>query len=180
MKNRNIDILDPGASLTRIILTLAAPVILGMILNTIGQYINVAMVGSLGAQATASVSINAAVTDMMQGINACNRLCFAVLVAQNIGRGKLQKAKAVVRQALTAALLAGFLMTLLLYGLSNVLPGLFGAEEKIIPNTIVYTRLMAAGSVFRVLIAVCSMILQFSLLSIILWRSSYKLYVISF
>jgi len=108
VKNRNIDILDPGASPTRIILTLAAPVILGMILNTIGQYINVAMVGSLGAQATASVSINAAVTDMMQGIMHAIALGFAVLVAQNIGRGKLQKAKAVVRQALTAALRQAF------------------------------------------------------------------------
>ena len=162
MKNRNVDLLDSDTSPAKNILFLATPVILGTILQTIGQYVNVAMVGSLGATATASVSINASVTDMMYGIMNAIALGFSVLIAQKIGRDDVRGAKETVRQALTLTLVAGSLMTLLLLALSGVLPGLFGADADVVPDAVVYTRIVAAGFIFRMAAIVCSMILQFS------------------
>lgn len=81
---------------------------------TMVQYVDTAMVGSLGANATASVALNASCTWLLSDIMTAADIGFSVQISRHIGGGNLEKAKQVVHQALTAVLILGIIITSLL------------------------------------------------------------------
>ncbi len=58
MAKQNINVTDESRSVTKTILLLAWPVLVEQIFTTLVSYADTAMVGSMGAGATASVSIS--------------------------------------------------------------------------------------------------------------------------
>ena len=110
---------------------LSIPAILTQISTIIMQYIDSAMVGSLGANASAAIGLVSSSTWLMNGIGAAIATGFSVQVAQYIGADKPADARRVVKHGM----LVSFLISLLLMGigiaLSGVLPRWLGAERAL-------------------------------------------------
>ena len=110
---------------------LSLPAILTQITTIVMQYIDAAMVGALGANASAAIGLMASSTWLMNGITYAVSAGFSVQVAHHIGAREEQKARTVVRHGLVcAAILSGFLC-LLGALLSRVLPGWLGGDVSI-------------------------------------------------
>ena len=104
---KKLNLLDESISPLKIIWYLAWPTVLEQLLLTAVQYVDTAMVGSLGTNATAAVTINASTTWLINGICGALGTGFSVLVGRNIGAGDHSAARNVIRQAMIAMLVFG-------------------------------------------------------------------------
>lgn len=117
---------------------LSVPAILTQLTSIVMQYIDSAMVGKLGADASASIGLVASSTWLMNGIGSAVCIGFSVQVAQYIGAGEARDARRVVRHGLVTAFLASLLLMLFGAFISTPLPRLLGAEESLWKNASAY------------------------------------------
>lgn len=110
---------------------LSMPSIVAQVSSIIMQYIDAAMVGSLGAEASASIGIISTTTWLFWGL--CSAVCtgFSVQIAHLIGAGRRDEARHVVRQGLMASLLFSLVLALLGCGISGELPHWLGGGDDI-------------------------------------------------
>ncbi len=104
------------------IMALAWPTMLEQLLQTAVQYIDTAMVGSLGTQATAAVGATSTVSWLIGSTISALGIGFLAFVAQACGSGDKRKAASASSQAVLAALAAGIAFTALTLGLSPLVP----------------------------------------------------------
>ena len=121
----------PVKSTLGAVLFLAWPAIVEQIMITLVQYVDTAMVGSLGSQATAAVGLTASTTWLFNGFFAAAAIGFSVQVAQHLGAGRGEDARRVVWQSLRFTVLFGILMGAVGFALSFPLPALLGAEPAV-------------------------------------------------
>lgn len=98
---------------------LSVPAILTQISTIVMQYIDSAMVGKLGANASAAIGLVSSSTWLINGIGAAIATGFSVQVAQYIGAGQPKDARRVVKHGLVFSLLAA----LVLMGIGMLLSG---------------------------------------------------------
>lgn len=110
---------------------LSLPGILAQISEILMQYIDAAMVGSLGASASASVGLVASTTWLFGSIIIASAAGFAVQVAHAVGAGNEQKSKAIFKQSLPATLMVSVPLSILGILLSFHLPQWLGADASI-------------------------------------------------
>ena len=82
----------------QVALTLSIPSILQQIVVTAMEYIDAAMVGHIGAAATASIGIVSSSTWLLHGMLAGLCMAFSIQVAQYLGADRQQDARGVLRQ----------------------------------------------------------------------------------
>lgn len=138
-----------GGSMTllqqiRLVISLSIPVILAQISSIIMRYIDTAMVGSMGAEATASIGLISSSTWLIGGMCSGIATGFSVQVAQMIGAGREHDARNVFRQALLSALAFGGLLTLIGVSVSGPLPGWLDGAMEIRANATRYFRIYAS------------------------------------
>lgn len=105
-----------------VILTLAWPTMLEQLMQTAVQYIDTAMVGSLGTQATAAVGATTTINWLLGSTLSALSVGFLAFVSQACGSGDTQKAGKASSQAVLATLVVGTLFTVLTLSLSDVIP----------------------------------------------------------
>jgi len=105
-----------------IILTLAWPTMLEQLMQTAVQYIDTAMVGSLGTQATAAVGATTTVGWLIGGFLSSIGVGFLSFIARAYGARDKEAASQAVAQAVLAVLFMGTLFTVLSLSLSGVIP----------------------------------------------------------
>ena len=105
-----------------LVMRLSIPAILAEISSIAMQYIDAAMVGSLGARATAAIGLVSSTTWLFGGICIAVAAGFSVQIAQLIGGGRQKDAQSVLRQGLMAGLVIGLLLGALGAGISRSLP----------------------------------------------------------
>ena len=93
-------------------LQLSIPAILAQISSIVMQYIDAAMVGHLGKEASASIGLVASSTWLMGGLCRALSVGFSVMVAQRIGAGDNQDARNLVKQGLCSGVAFGVLLGL--------------------------------------------------------------------
>jgi len=113
------------------ILTLAWPTMLEQAMQTAVQYIDTAMVGSLGTQATAAVGATGTVNWLISSSISALSIGFLAFIAKAIGAGDPQAVKKATAQAALAVLLTGTIATALTLGLSGVIPVWMQVDESI-------------------------------------------------
>ena len=91
------------------LVTLSIPTILEQMLSTLLQYVDTAMVGRLGENATASVSVTTTVTWLINSVPAALSVAALSLIAQAVGSGDKEKIKRVASQVLMLAAICGLL-----------------------------------------------------------------------
>ena len=104
------------------ILSLAWPTMLEQLMQTAVQYIDTAMVGSLGTQATAAVGATTTINWLIGSSLMALSIGFLAFVSQSIGSGDREKAVRASSQAVLTTLVLGILFTAVTLGLSGMIP----------------------------------------------------------
>lgn len=113
------------------IMTLAWPTMLEQLMQTAVQYIDTAMVGSLGTQATAAVGSTSTINWLIGSSTSALSIGFLAFVSQACGSGDRIKAVRASSQAVLTTLVVGILFTGLTLGLSGVIPVWMRVEPEI-------------------------------------------------
>lgn len=142
------------------VLALSWPAIVQQLMLTLVQYIDTAMVGSLGPNATASVGVVSSSVWLFNGLLGAAATGFAVQVAQHIGARETERARSVVRESMLFSLLFGVFMGSAAAALSFSLPGLLGAEEAIRPDASAYFLIVGCSMPFLMAINLMSSLLR--------------------
>ena len=122
----------------RLVWQLSLPAILTQITTIAMQYIDSAMVGALGADASAAIGLVAASTWLFGGVTTAVSAGFSVQVAHRIGAGEDTEARTVVRHGLAAALTLAALLALLGLGICRQLPYWLGGGAEICADASAY------------------------------------------
>ena len=104
------------------ILTLAWPTMLEELMQTAVQYIDTAMVGAIGTQATAAVGATSTVNWLIGSTISAIGVGFLSFVSQACGAGDTKRAGKASSQAVLAVLVCGTFFTALMLALSGKVP----------------------------------------------------------
>ena len=110
---------------------LSLPAILTQITTIAMQYIDSAMVGALGANASAAIGLVSSTTWLLSGTIYAVSAGFSVQVAHQIGGNHDKKARDVVRHGIASALVVSAVLCLIGLLISHPLPGWLGGAQKI-------------------------------------------------
>ena len=134
----------------RLIVELSIPSILAQISATVMFFIDYAMVGHLGEQATAAVGLVETTTWLMFGLGSAVNMGFSVQVAHFIGAKDFEAARRVLRQSLVCCLIWSFMMSLICIGVHGPLPYWLGGSEAIAHDASLYFLLVGlSGMLFQ-------------------------------
>lgn len=141
--------LRPDKAVLAMLLTLAWPTILENLLETILQYVDTAMVGHLGAQATATVSLTSTYTWLIQSVIGALGVGFLSYIARAVGekdQGKIRKAS---RHAMIMAVFAGGILLAITLWMAPHMPVWMGAEKAIHADATRYFIFINLPMIFR-------------------------------
>ncbi len=120
------------------VITIALPTMLEQIMSVFMQYVDTAMVGNLGANATAAVSTSTTITWLINSVPAAFGVAAMTMIAQAIGskdRVSIEKAAAL---SLGFAFVVGAILEIICLCLSPFVAGWMGAEEAVAPGATRY------------------------------------------
>jgi len=120
------------------IFTLAWPTMLEQLMQTAVQYIDTAMVGSLGTQATAAVGSTTTVNWLVGSTVSALGVGFLSFIARAYGAGDKEKAARTTAQAVLAMLVSGLFFTVLTLSLSGMIPKWMQVDPAIQPLASAY------------------------------------------
>lgn len=166
-KDSLLELIRSGSPMTlrqqlRLTVLLSIPAILAQVSNIVMEYIDAAMVGSLGANASASIGLVATSTWLIWGMCSSAATGFAVQVAHLTGASDNDGARGVLRQSLTAVLLFCVVLTAVGLSISDRLPVWLGGEEAIIHDAAVYFRIFVLSIPFLQLLSLSGGMLRCS------------------
>lgn len=139
----------PDARLLGVIFALAWPTMLEELMQTAVQYIDTAMVGSLGTQATAAVGATGTVSWLVGSTVSAIGVGFLAYISQAFGAGEEEKAKRASAQSVMAALVVGIVLTALTTGLSDSIVRWMQVAPEIREAASMYFRILYAPMLFR-------------------------------
>lgn len=130
------------------IIALAWPTMLEQLLQTAVQYIDTAMVGSLGTAATAAVGSTMTLNWLIGSTISALGIGFLAFISKAHGAGEYDSARHAAAQAVLTALFVGGFFTVLTLSLSSVIPIWMQVDSEIRPLAsryffILYTPMLA-------------------------------------
>ena len=129
----------------QVALTLSIPSILQQLVVTAMEYIDAAMVGHIGAGATAAIGIVSSSTWLLNGILLGLSTAFSIQIAQYLGADRQADARGVLRQAMLFNLAAGLAAAGFGVGISGHLPGWLGADASLQADASAYFAIWSAA-----------------------------------
>ncbi|MBQ4065081.1 MAG: MATE family efflux transporter [Clostridia bacterium] len=132
-----------------VILALAWPTMLEQLMQTAVQYIDVAMVGSLGTEATAAVGSTTTVNWLVGSTVSALGVGFLAFIAKAYGENDRKKAARATSQATLAVLATGIFLTVLTLALSPVIPTLMRVDPLIRKVSAQYFFILYTPMLFR-------------------------------
>ena len=109
------------------------------------------MVGALGKNATASVTISNSPVFLLNGIIMSLGVGVTTLVAQATGAGDRELVKKLIRHAIMIILYLGIPITGILAALHRAIPQWMGADPEILDTAAQYNLIVAAGRLFSLM-----------------------------
>lgn len=132
-----------------VILSLAWPTMLEQLMQTMVQYIDTAMVGSLGTQATAAVGSTGTLNWLISGSIAALGVGFLSFIAKAFGAGDNKAVKRAVSQTVLMTGIVGIFFTILTAALSGVIPVWMQVDENIQDLASQYFLILYLPMLFR-------------------------------
>lgn len=117
---------------------LSLPAMVAQLSAIVMQYIDASMVGSLGADPSASIGLVATTTWLFSGLCSAFVSGFSVQVAHSIGANKFEKARIILRQSVTSIIMTGLLLALVGVSISPYLPLWLGGSPSICNDSSAY------------------------------------------
>lgn len=159
--SRQIDVLDKSIHPRKIVFLLAWPAIVEQLLQTCVSYVDAAMVGSIGVNATAAVAVSTTLFWLFIGIVNGFGVGYSVMVGKALGEGNLEKSREVIRQSVVMMLIVGTIITVITEAfLAPNLADWMGAEESIHKDVENYLRIVGMVMTFEVFIIVAGAIIR--------------------
>lgn len=115
----------------KLTIQLSIPAIMAQISSIVMQYIDASMVGSLGANDSASIGLVSSSTWLFGGLCSAASIGFTVQVAQRIGAGEDEEARNIVKQGLLSVLAFSGMLMLIGTLISAYLPVWLGGDYGI-------------------------------------------------
>lgn len=122
----------------RLTAVLSWPAIVAQLSTIVMQYIDAAMVGSLGAESSASIGLMATSTWLMWGLCSAVASGFSVQVANRIGASDCRGAESVLRQSFLPVIVFSILLAIFGAAISGNLPLWLGGSDDIAPGAASY------------------------------------------
>ena len=115
----------------RLTVELSIPAIISQLSSIIMQFIDASMVGSLGAEASASIGLVSTTTWLFAGLSAACATGFYVQVSHLLGSKDTFNARRVLRQSIVMVLIFSAIVCAIGCAISGPLPRWLGGEEQI-------------------------------------------------
>ncbi len=142
------------------IITLAWPTMLQELMQTAVQYIDTAMVGSLGTAATAAVGATTTINWLVNSTVSAGGIGFLALISQAYGAGDKSLAKRASSQAVLLTIISGIVFTALCLGLSSFVPIWMQVEPEIQSMAAMYFFVLYSPMLFRSAIIIFGTVLR--------------------
>ena len=157
-KRNNFSIVDESRSPWSTILILAWPIFLEQVLTSLVQAVDTAMVGSMGAIATTSVSISQSPNMLVNGVVMALGVGFTSMIARSVGAGETERARTLVRQAIMMVFALSIPLSAIYFVLARQIPIWMGGEAEILDSAELYNKIIAVSMCFRCLTMVLTAI----------------------
>ena len=141
---------------------LSIPAILTQIATIVMQYIDSAMVGKLGEDASASIGLVATTTWLFSGLLTAASMGFAVQIAHSFGADDIPGGRKILRHGLIFSLIFSILIMVIGIFIAKPLPIWLGAEEKIWKDASIYFLVFSITIPFQQLTSLTACSLQCS------------------
>ena len=152
----------PSRQTAQVALALSIPSILEQLVVTAMGYIDAAMVGHIGAEATASIGIVSSSTWLLHGVLVGLYTALSIQIAQYLGADRQDDARGVLRQAMLFNLAAGLAAAAFGIGISGHLPGWLGADVSLQANASAYFAIWSAALPFTMAMGMYTSMLRAS------------------
>lgn len=139
---------------------LSWPTIVEQALQTVVQFADSAMVGRLGAAASASVGMTASVTWLVNSPLHAMGVGVLAVIARSMGAGDKQTARRAGVQSIFLTLALGVLIGVLTLGVSPFLPGWLGAEAHLHRSASTYFAIVCLPMLFRASLIIFGYVLR--------------------
>lgn len=139
---------------------LAWPAIIQEALSTVVTYIDTAMVGALGASASAAVGLTGSVGWLFGSITVAVGIGVLAVCAKSIGANDQDKVQIASQQALIMTLVTGVLLTIICVVIAPYLPTWLNGDESIRSAASTYFFIVSLPFVFRAAISILSCALR--------------------
>ena len=149
-KVKQLNVTDESRSAAKTIVLLAWPVLLEQIFTTLVSFADTAMVGSLGAGATAAVSISNSPIFLLNGIIMSLGVGITALVARATGAGNTELVRKLMRHAILVLLYIGLPMAVVIISLYRMIPLWMGAGPEILDAAATYNLIVSLGRPFMI------------------------------
>lgn len=133
----------------RTLITLSIPTVLEEVLRTLLQYVDTAMVGRLGEQATAAVSVTTTITWLVNSISFAASVAVLAMISKAVGSGDEKLVQKIAQQALLLTVAFGTVTGVFSVMLSPYIPVWMGAEEAVRKPASVYFTIVSLPMLFR-------------------------------
>lgn len=127
----------------RLTLMLCGPAILAQLASVLLQFIDASMVGSLGANPSASIGLVSTTSWIFMGFAMATSQGFSVQVAHLIGSNDFENARKVLRQGMTSVTLFSLLLSLAGLATAGPLPHWLGGNPEITDDATGYFAIFA-------------------------------------
>ena len=145
-----------------IVLGLAWPTMLEQMLQVAAQYVDSAMVGRLGAAATAAVGATSTINWMVGSTISALGVGFLAFIAREYGAERYENARRAVAQSVLAAIVAGLFFTVATLSLARFIPGWMNADPAIRPDAARYFSIIYTPMLLRAALVIFGTVLRAS------------------
>ncbi len=126
----------------RLTVALSVPAIVTQLSSIVMQYIDAAMVGSLGADASAAIGLVSTTTWLFGGLCGAASTGFSVQVAHRIGADDWGSARSILRRSIPSTLAFSVLLAAIGVSASGALPRWLGGDEAIRADASLYFMIL--------------------------------------
>ncbi len=136
-------------NILKTIIKLSVPTVIEELLSTLLQYVDTAMVGRLGEDAAASVSVTTTVSWLISSIPSAISVAVLAMIAKAIGSGDGEKIRDISRHTALTVPVIGVILGTVSVVLSPFIPTWMGAEFSIRKQASIYFFIISLSMLFR-------------------------------
>src|SRR6056297_1800444 len=142
------------------LITLAWPIMLSQLMQTLYNLADTLWLGRLGAEAVAAISISFPIVFMMISVASGLTIAGTALIAQHKGRGNIKKINKIIGQLFSFIVFLSIIISIIGFIFATKIIVLMGAEVEIVGDASAYLRTIFAGIPFMFIFFIFSSILR--------------------
>ena len=136
-------------SILNTMIKLSVPTVAEQLLSTLLQYVDTAMVGRLGEDAAAAVSVTTTVSWLINSVPSAISVAVLAMISKAVGSGDEEKIKSVSAHTAMTVPITGLILCVIAAVLSPFIPVWMGAEKSIQSQASLYFLIITLPMVFR-------------------------------